>query len=80
MMESVVATAVAGAAGVVLAVGLVTGPWTARCLLDGVQDVPPFPVEAALLGVAVSIAVGALAGVVPALIAARVKIVDAIRF
>lgn len=80
MMESVVATAVAGAVGVVLAVGLVTSPLTARYLLDGVQDVPPFPVDAALLGVAVSIAVGALAGVVPALIAARVKIVDAIRF
>lgn len=43
-------------------------------------DVPPFPLDAAFLGLAVSVGVGALAGVLPALLAARVKIVDAIRF
>lgn len=80
MMESVVATAVAGAAGVLLAVALVNSPWTAKYLLEGVDDVPPFPVDAALLGLAVSVGVGVLAGVLPAIVAARVKIIDAIRF
>lgn len=80
MMESVVATVVAGAVGVMLAIGLVTNPWVADKLLRGVDDVPPFPLDAAFIGLGVSLAVGALAGVLPALIAARVKIVDAIRF
>jgi ABC-type antimicrobial peptide transport system permease subunit len=80
MMESVVATVVAGAVGVMLSVALVTSPWVADRLVDGVDDVPPFPLEAALLGLAVSVCVGALAGVLPALLAARVRIVDAIRF
>lgn len=80
MMESVVATVVAGAVGVMVAVALITNSWVADRLLDNVDDVPPFPFEAALLGLAVSVGVGALAGVLPALVAARVKIVDAIRF
>lgn len=80
MMESVVATVVAGAVGVMLAVALVTNPWVAKRMLSGIDDVPPFPLDAAFLGLAVSVGVGALAGVLPALLAARVKIVDAIRF
>lgn len=80
MMESVVATVVAGGVGVMLAVGVVTNPWVADRVLRGIDDVPPFPLHAAFLGLGVSLAVGALAGVLPALVAARVKIVDAIRF
>lgn len=80
MMESVVATLVAGGVGVMLAIGLVKNPWVAKRLLEGVDDVPPFPLEAAFIGLGVSVLVGALAGVLPALIAARVKIVDAIRY
>jgi putative ABC transport system permease protein len=80
MMESVVATVVAGAVGVMISVALITNPWVADKLLSGVDDVPPFPLDAAFLGLAVSAGVGALAGVLPALLAARVKIVDAIRF
>lgn len=80
MMESVVATFVAGAVGVMLAIAAIKNPWVAKRLLDGIDDVPPFPVEAAFLGLGVAIAVGALAGVLPALVAARVRIVDAIRF
>ena len=80
MMESVVATVVAGAAGVMLAIGVITNPWVADRLLDGIDDVPPFPLGAAFIGLGVSLAVGVLAGVLPALVAARVKIVDAIRF
>ncbi|MBO9523077.1 MAG: ABC transporter permease [Nocardioidaceae bacterium] len=80
LMESVVATVVAGAVGVMLAVALISNPWVAKRLIDHVDDVPAFPFEAALLGLAVSVGVGALTGVIPALVAARVKIVDAIRF
>lgn len=80
MMESVVATVVAGGVGVMLAIGAIKNPWVAKRLLEGIDDVPPFPLEAALVGLGVSVLVGALAGVLPALIAARVKIVDAIRY
>lgn len=80
MMESVVATFVAGAVGVVIAVGLVNNPLTAKYVLQGIDDVPPFPLGAAFLGLGVSLAVGALAGVLPAVVAARVRIIDAIRF
>jgi putative ABC transport system permease protein len=80
MMESVVATAVAGGLGVMISVALVTNPKLINSVLAmGIDDMPGFPVDAALLGLGVSIAVGALTGVLPALVAARVRIVDAIR-
>lgn len=80
VMESIVATFVAGLVGVMVAIALVNGPWTAKYLLEGIDDVPPFPVSAAVLGMGVSLLVGALAGVLPAIVAVRVRIVDAIRF
>ena len=46
----------------------------------GIQDLPPFPASAALLGMAAAVGVGALAGLLPALVAVRVKVIDAIRF
>lgn len=78
MMESVVATVVAGVVGVFAAVILVTGPWTVQLL--PVSDLPPFPLDAALIGLGAATLVGALAGLVPALVAVRVKVIDAIRF
>ena len=45
-----------------------------------VTDFPPFPVEAALLGLVCATVVGALAGLLPALVAVRVKVIDAIRY
>ena len=80
MLESVVATVVAGAVGVVLAVLLVKNPITASFVAPALQDVPPFPFEAALLGLGAATAVGALAGLLPALVAVRVKVIDAIRY
>ena len=80
MMESVVATFVAGLVGVIGAVGIVNSPLIADHVITNVTDIPPFPVSAAVLGLAVSLAVGSLAGLLPALIAVRVKIIDAIRF
>ncbi|KRC64564.1 hypothetical protein ASE12_07145 [Aeromicrobium sp. Root236] len=80
MMESVVATFVAGLVGVVAAVGIVNSPVIADHVITNVTDIPPFPISAAVLGLVVSLVVGSLAGLLPALIAVRVKIIDAIRF
>lgn len=80
MMESVVATAVAGLVGVLLAIVLVRNPITEYYLGFAIQDIPGFPVEAALLGLGVATGVGALAGLLPALVAVRVKVIDAIRY
>jgi putative ABC transport system permease protein len=80
LMESVVATVVAGVIGVLLAVAAVKNPLVEKYVLQGIDDVPPFPLSAAFLGLAVALAVGAIAGILPAMIAARVKIIDAIRF
>ena len=80
MMESVVATVAAGAAGVALAVLIVENPQVQEFVAFGLQDLPPFPVHAALIGMGAAVGVGALAGLLPALVAVRVKIIDAIRF
>jgi putative ABC transport system permease protein len=44
------------------------------------EDVPPFPLEAAVEGLVAATAVGALAGLVPATMAVRAKVIDAIRY
>jgi len=80
MMESVVATAVAGVVGIALAILALKNPWSTELISQGVSDVPGFPVSAAVLGLVVSIAVGALAGLMPALVAVRIKPIDAIRY
>ncbi len=80
MMESVVATLVAGIAGVAVAIMFVQSPWVQAQIGDGVIDVPPFPVSAALIGIAASVAVGAIGGLLPAVVALRVKVIDAIRY
>ncbi|TQL48376.1 putative ABC transport system permease protein [Homoserinimonas aerilata] len=80
MMESVVASFAAGVIGVIIAILIVRNPWVQEQLAQGIMDVPPFPIEAALLGLGAATAVGALAGLLPALVAVRVKVIDAIRF
>ena len=80
MMESVVATAVAGVVGVMIAVAVVKNPWIESKIAPGLTDYPPFPVDAALLGLGAAVLVGALAGAIPAVVAVRVKVIDAIRF
>ncbi len=52
-------------------------------LLNGgvpLADTPGFPVAAAVEGLIAATAVGALAGLLPAIIAVRAKVIDAIRF
>ncbi|RKT33264.1 putative ABC transport system permease protein [Microbacterium sp. AG1240] len=81
MMESVVATVVAGVAGVAVAILIVQSPWVRDLIGQGlIEDFPPFPVDAAVLGLVAASAVGALAGLLPALVAVRVKVIDAIRY
>lgn len=80
MMESVVATFVAGIVGVMVAIALIRNPISESYIALGVQDVPGFPVEAALVGLGAATFVGALAGLLPALVAVRVKVIDAIRY
>lgn len=80
MMESVVATAVAGVLGIVLAVAVVRSPLIMDSLFYGMQDIPPFPFSAAIIGLVAAVLTGALAGLVPAIVATRVKVIDAIRY
>ncbi|ATG50332.1 ABC transporter permease [Brachybacterium vulturis] len=80
LMESVVATVLAGAVGVTAAVALVKAPFVGELFRDvGLVELPPFPVEAVLVGLGAATAVGVLAGALPALIATRIKVIDAIR-
>jgi putative ABC transport system permease protein len=44
------------------------------------SDEPGFPVAAAVEGLVAATGVGALAGLLPAIIAVRAKVIDAIRF
>ncbi|MBO9568095.1 MAG: ABC transporter permease [Cellulomonas iranensis] len=80
LMESVVATLVAGLVGIVLAVAIIKNVPVDVLFGGGIQDRPPFPVSAALIGLACATGVGALAGLIPATVAVRVKVIDAIRY
>lgn len=80
MLESVVATFAAGVVGVMAAIAIVKLPIVQQQIASGVAELPPFPIEAALLGLGAATAVGTLAGLIPALVAVRVKVIDAIRY
>lgn len=79
LLESVVATALAGVIGIALAVAVLRAPFVTD-LFGGMQDVPPFPLRAAFTGLIAAVAIGALAGFIPALVAVRAKVIDALRF
>ncbi|RBP63438.1 putative ABC transport system permease protein [Brevibacterium sanguinis] len=79
MMESVVATTVAGAVGVLIAVLVLKAPFVLSVVFEGMSTPPQVPFIAVIVGLLVSIGVGALAGLVPAIVATRVRIIDAIR-
>ncbi|MGC2941969.1 ABC transporter permease [Brevibacterium sp. FAM 24638] len=78
MMESVVATTIAGAVGVLIAVLVLKAPLVSEFMFDG-ASAPQVPITAVIVGMLVSIGVGALAGLIPAIVATRVRIIDAIR-
>lgn len=81
MMESVVASAVAGVVGVMIAVLVIQSDLVQSWITSGFPvDLPPFPVEAAIIGIGAATLVGALAGLLPAIVAVRVKVINAIRY
>jgi putative ABC transport system permease protein len=82
MLESVCATAVAGLAAVTASVVLVRNLPLENWLNNGIPlaEAPGFPLAAAVEGMVAATAVGALAGLLPAIIAVRAKVIDAIRF
>lgn len=79
LLENVVATAVAGVAGIVLAIVTMRVLFALE-VLTPLQDNPPFPLRAALIAMAAAVAIGAVAGFLPALAAVRAKVIDALRF
>ncbi len=80
MMESVVATTVAGVLGVTVAVVVLHNVPLDTLMGSTVQDRPGFPFSAAATGMLAAVGVGALAGLLPAIVAVRVKVIDAIRY
>lgn len=82
MLESVVGTVVAGTIGIALCIFAYRLPIVQDALTQGVGGMvlPGFPMSAAVTGLVVAAAVGALAGSVPATIAVRSKVIEAIRF
>jgi len=82
MLESVCATVLAGLAAVGASIVLVRNLPLERLLNNGIPlaDTPGFPVSAAVEGLVAATLVGALAGLLPAIIAVRAKVIDAIRF
>lgn len=80
LLESLVATTVAGIIGIALTVAALRWVMAADLMNMQLQDVPPFPMRAAVTGLVAAVVVGALSGFVPALVALRVKVIDAIRF
>ncbi|HEY9410927.1 MAG TPA: ABC transporter permease [Jiangellaceae bacterium] len=80
LMESVCATVVAGLVGVAIAVAIVENLPPDVLTGGAVADVPPFPIRAAVEGMVAATVVGGLAGLLPAIVAVRVKVIDAIRY
>nr|WP_250648997.1 MULTISPECIES: ABC transporter permease [unclassified Actinomyces] len=81
MLESVVATVVAGVIGIGVAIVAMRFV-PLEVLFNGytVSNRPPFPMSAALIGLVAASGVGALAGIIPAVVAVRIRPIDAIRF
>lgn len=79
LLENVVATAVAGVVGIAIAVAILQAPFVTG-MFGGMQDVPPFPLRAAVTALVAAVLIGALAGFLPALTAVRAKVIDALRF
>lgn len=80
LLESLVATTVAGVIGIALTVAALRWMMAVDLMNMQLQDVPAFPMRAAITGLIAAVVVGALSGFVPALVALRVKVIDAIRF
>ncbi|HEY0402174.1 MAG TPA: ABC transporter permease [Blastococcus sp.] len=81
MLESVCATALAGLTAVGTSIVLVRNLPLDRLLDNGIPlaHTPGFPVSSAVEGLVAATLVGALAGLLPPVIAFRAKVIEAIR-
>ncbi|MDO5053105.1 MAG: ABC transporter permease [Pseudoclavibacter sp.] len=81
LLESVAGTTAAGVIGIGLALLVLQNPSVQEFITYGFlpSELVPFPVGAAMTGLIVSVAVGVVAGFIPALVATRVRVIDAIR-
>lgn len=83
LLETALATAATGALAVATAIAVVPrlpiDDWVGNKELV-IADVPPFPIDIALQGLAAATVVGLLAGLIPAIIAVKSDVVKAIRF
>ncbi|MBR6459222.1 MAG: ABC transporter permease [Actinomycetaceae bacterium] len=78
-LESVVATFIAGLIGVMLSI-LIVRNFPLEWLYIYLQDPPGFPMSTAITALLISTGIGALAGIIPAATALKVKPIDAIRY
>nr|WP_300340531.1 ABC transporter permease [Actinomyces sp.] len=79
MLESVVATVVAGVVGIIIAIIAMRAVPLESLMQTEITNRPPFPMSAAFIGLAAASGVGALAGIIPAIVAVRIRPIDAIR-
>lgn len=79
LAESLVTTTLAGVLGIALAgLAIAALPIFSSSIIDP-ADLPPFPITAAIAGLAVALTVGVAAGAIPAARATQLSIIDAIR-
>ena len=78
-LESVVATFIAGLIGVMLSI-LIVRNFPLEWLYIYLQDPPGFPMSTAITALLIATGIGALAGIIPAVTALKVKPIDAIRY
>lgn len=78
-LESVVATFIAGLIGVMLSI-LIVRNFPLEWLYIYLQDPPGFPMSTAVTALLIATGIGALAGIIPAATALKVKPIDAIRY
>lgn len=78
-LESVVATFIAGLIGVMLSILIVRNLPLERLDIY-LQDPPGFPMSTAITALLIATGIGALAGIIPAVTALKVKPIDAIRY
>ncbi len=80
MMESVLATFLAGFIGVLIAVVVLDQfPIVEMMLGNEIKNPPPFPTSVAFIGLLVATIIGALAGLIPGIVATKIKPIEAMR-
>lgn len=80
MMESVLATFIAGFIGVLIAVVAVDQfPVVEMMLGNEIKNPPPFPTNVAVTGLFVATIIGALSGLIPGIVATKIRPIEAMR-